>query len=127
MDKRSIVFKSEDSLWQMMADVGLNGRSAKPFNMRRWDMADERIYRLSWGTHLEKTKQLEPGQTWGSIGGIPRPVWTPDEKEVWFVNKATGELLGFEYLGLEFADWAPRFCFLLLGKRFHPPLEEDPD
>ncbi len=45
-----IVFKTEDSLWQIMAQVNPDGRSVKPFDMRRWDLSDNRIYRLSWGT-----------------------------------------------------------------------------
>ena len=105
MSKSPIVFKSEDALWQMMAQVNPDGRSAKPFDMRRWDLADDRIYRLAWGRY---------GSDWR---------WIPEEKEVSFLNKDTGALLTFEYLRVEFVHWAPGWGFLRLGKRLHPPVE----
>lgn len=131
-DKAPIVFKSEATLWAMMVPVNPDGRSAKPFNMRRWELADDRIYRLAWGhlpRDLNDEEGFHPGGTqWEHTTQDGLQVgdeWVPDEKEVSFVNKETGELLTFEYLGVEFADWAPGFGFLLLGKRLHPPVEED--
>ena len=51
--KAPIMFKCEDSLWQMMAC------GKKTFDMRLWDMADDRLYRLSWGeTHKTHTGDL---------------------------------------------------------------------
>jgi hypothetical protein len=135
VDKDPIVFKCEASLWDMMVPVNPDGRSVKPFDMRRWDLADERIYRLSWG-HRDKASDgseeprltLREALTLG-LSGIEKQLelrgqkWVPDEKAVSFLNKATGELLTFEYLGVEFADWAPGWGFLLLGKRLAPPVE----
>ena len=111
--KPPIVFKSEPALWAMLAECNPDGRSAKPFDMRRWDLADGRIYRLSWGgTSKGGSWPLRPDH-------LPSENldWHPYEKEVSFLNKATGELLTFEYLGVEFANWAPGFGFILLGKR----------
>ena len=104
VDKAPIVFKAEASFWDMLSQTNPDGRSAKPFDMRRWDLSDERIYRLSFGKV--------------GLG------FMPDEDMISFVNKVTGELLTFEYLGVEFADWAPGWGFLLLGKRLSPPVEE---
>ena len=87
--------------------------------MRRWNLADERIYRLAWG-HSSHGVGFRASP---AVSPLYREDWQPNEKEVSFVNKATGELLSFEYLGVEFADWAPGWGFLLLGKRLHPPVE----
>ena len=128
--KRPIVFKSEPSLWAMLAECNPDGRSARPFDMRRWDVADERIYRLSWGHFFDPRGRTPEGPgvflremnhlLWGRAGGR---VWEPDEKEVSFLNKVTGELLTFEYLGVEFTPWAAGWGFLILGKRLSPPVE----
>ncbi|MDP2952268.1 MAG: hypothetical protein Q8O76_02990 [Chloroflexota bacterium] len=110
-----IVFKCEDSLWRMLQD------GSKRFDMRRWDVSDERIYRLAWG-HWEERGPLTSPEAKGEalsryfrelLAG--RRVWVPVEKEVSFLNKATQEVLAFEYKGMEFAAWAPGWCFLLLG------------
>ena len=90
-EKEPIIFKCEDSLWRMLAS------GSKPFDMRRWDLTDERIGRLALGRLVES----------GS--------WMPTEYSVSFQNKATGELLTFEYVGVEFAEWAPDWGFILLG------------
>ena len=91
-----IVFCCEDSLWQMLKS------GEKPFDMRRWDLSDNRIYRLAWGH-------------WDKGGGGRLPDWLPDETLVSFLNKATGEVLTFCYRGMEFTAWAPGWVFLLLG------------
>ena len=128
--KPPIVFKCDQSLWDMMAQVNPDGRSAKPFDPRRWDLADERIYRLSWGHFFDPRGRTPEGRglslremnhlLWGRAGGR---VWVAEEKQVSFLNKATGEVLTFEYLGVEFTPWAPGWGFLLLGKRLQPPVE----
>jgi hypothetical protein len=115
-EKPAIVFKSEPALWDQLARVNPDGRSARPFDFRRWDMADDRIYRLAWGSVEFEDGKVERTQRAYRLGG------RPDEKEVSFLNKATGELLTFEYLGVEFVPWAPGWGFLLLGKRLHPPV-----
>lgn len=87
-----IIFKCEARLWEMMA-VG-----EKPFDMRRWDLGDERILRLA------------------KLRWVGEPsVWEPDEPFVAFQNKATGEVLTFRFRGIKFADWAPGWVFLILG------------
>ena len=120
-----IVFKSEPALWAMLAECNPDGRSVKPFDMRRWDLADERIYRLAWGTapnvnYPYDSMKMENSEA-QNLGYDES--YTPDEKQVSFVNKATGALLTFEYLGVMFAYWAPGWGFLRLGKRLHPPVE----
>lgn len=105
-----IVFKCEDSMWQMMAEEGVTGIPAKPFDMRRHDMADDRIYRLSWGTHPgvgSHVQQYPP----------PKAGWEPEVEVITFLNKATDEVLTRKYVGMQFADWAPGWCFLLVGER----------
>lgn len=101
-----IIFKCEDSMWQMLAEEGVTGIPTKPFDLRRHDMADDRIYRLSFG-HLSPTA-VEWGDNWG---------WEPDIDTVTFLNKATGETLTRDYRGMEFTKWAPGWCFLILGHR----------
>lgn len=104
-----IEFKTEASLWEMMADINpFTGGSAKPFDMRRWDISDDRIYRLSWGETGGAREQIGDDLT-----GLP---WFPDEKEVGFVNKTTGEIIAFEYQGVLFPSWAPGWGFLQLGR-----------
>ena len=95
--KEPIVFNSEDSLWQMLRD-GL-----KTWDARLHDMADERIYRLSWG---KWDRGPAPGR---------QPSYLPQEEFVHFLNKLTGQLLKFRFRGLEFTSWAPGWCFIVLG------------
>jgi len=96
MEENQIVFKTEDSVWQMMAE------GKKPWDARRWDLEDERIRRLASGKWIDAS----PGA---------QPYWAPTEALVSFVNKATGELLVFRYLDMVFQDWAPGWVFLKLG------------
>lgn len=90
--KEQPCFKTEDSLWQMLAD------GTKTFDARRYDMSDDRIYRLSWGQWRK-----DPS------------CWLLVEQLVSFQNKVTGEVLTFRFTGLEFASWAPGWCFIILG------------
>jgi len=99
-EKPPIIFKCEATLWDYMAQLNPDGRSVKPFDMRWWDMADERISRLSRG---------------GPVGNSNGPP-TYHEEEVSFINKKTAETLIFEYEGVKFARWAPGWGFLILGK-----------
>ena len=103
-----IVFKSVASLWDLMES------GEKRFDMRRWDLSDDRIYRLAQGTW--------PAGSHMPIAILELPqrpgwLWCPVEKQVAFLNKADGRLLTFEYLGMEFARWAPGWTFLILGRR----------
>ena len=109
--KEPIVFRCEPDLWEMLA------RGEKTWDARRWDLADDRIYRLAWGHRSVDNAPLQAhpypigvASRWGSF-------WSPDEPTVSFQNKATGEVLTFQYLGIEFVPWAPGWAFLLLGER----------
>ena len=111
MNRSQIVFKCEASLWDMLAEEGVTGIPAKPFDMRRYDTSDDRIYRLTEGSlvsfRLQRTPQPLADET----------VWKPDVDAISFLNKATDEVLTRRYLGMEFVAWAPGWCFLLLGAR----------
>lgn len=96
-----IVFKCEDSLWQMLAD------GSKTWDMRLWDLDDERISRLAWG-HLKDQDRWEPAEQWVS-----------------FQSKTTDEILTFKYDGVEFTDWAPGWGFILLGEQAGVAAEEE--
>ncbi|MBA7660379.1 MAG: hypothetical protein GH143_02550 [Calditrichaeota bacterium] len=96
-EKGDIVFKSEDSLWQTLKE----GR--KTWDARLHDISDDRIYRLSWGKWEDKPPHGR------------QPVYLPQETFVHFLNKKTGQLLRFRFRGLEFAPWAPGWCFIGLG------------
>jgi hypothetical protein len=131
-EKPLIVFKSEPALWDMLAEVNPDGTSAKPFDMRRWDLTDDRIYRLSWGRYAtgdgshEGPRIRAPQAPSPSLARLLKKQWwdwVPDEDKVSFVNKATGEVLTFLYLGVEFAPWAPGWGFLQLGKQIASPVE----
>lgn len=91
-----IIFKTEDSMWQMMA------AGKKTWDARQYEIGDDRIYRLSWSSWEEDPA---PGR---------QPAWTPDEDFVSFLNKKTGELLTFRFGGLEFAVWSPGWVFIIL-------------
>jgi hypothetical protein len=93
----SIVFKTEDSLWQMLA------HGTKAWDARYHDISDDRIYELSLGAW---EKDMPPGR---------QPAWWPSVSTISFLNKATGEVLKFRYRGMEFVPWAPGWCFLQLG------------
>jgi len=97
MNGTDIIFKSEDSMWQMVAS------GEKTWDARRWDIEDPRILRLCKGhwSELEGTTLLGP--------------WIFDEPHVCFVNKATGEILKMRFEGLNFVDFAPGWVFLKLG------------
>lgn len=115
-----IEFKTEASLWRMLQD------GTKTFDMRKWDLADDRIYALSWFVPLADAEHAffappgyEPTRHQGHSTSVPAgaPGFKPEVDAVSFVNKETGELLAFEYLGVEFTNWAPGWGFLQLGKR----------
>ncbi len=120
-----ITFRCEASLWDMMVEEGVTGIPAKPFDMRRYDRSDDRIERLSWG----KGKRMygvisyappdEDGRLRRKLDQTARhvTVWEPEVASIGFENKATGETLTRRYVGMEFADWAPGWCFLILGAR----------
>ena len=104
--KEPIVFKCEASLWDMLA------RGEKTWDARRYDMADDRIYRLAWGSIRPEYFRYRTGPTCSFHAD-----WVPEEQEISFLKKATGEILTFQYLGKEFTPRAPGWCFLLLGER----------
>ena len=96
-NKESVVFKSEDSFWQMLA------KGIKTWDGRFNDVTDERILRLTRG-HWEKNPY--PGRM---------PSYLPDEDFVCFENKLTDQVLQFRFRGLIFTRFAPGWCFLELG------------
>lgn len=111
---KPIVWKSEDSMWRLLAD------GSKTWEGRRWDLSDERVYRLiafryadTPAVHYlaESTVQAISREAQKDMGVIP------DEPYVSFLNKATGEYVTFEYKGVEFAPWAPGWGFILLGEK----------
>lgn len=111
--KEPIIFKTEASLWEMLA------RGEKTWDARRHDMADDRIYRLSWGTGTltDQNSSVTGHLSYGPDTSPPwKHKWVPDEPTVSFQNKDTGEVLTFRYLGMEFTPWSPGWCFLLLGE-----------
>lgn len=95
--KEPVVFKSEDSLWQMLA------KGIKTWDGRLNDVTDERILRLTRG-HWEKNPM--PGRM---------PSYLPDEVFVCFLNKLTDQTLQFRFRGLTYVRFAPGWCFLELG------------
>jgi hypothetical protein len=113
--KDDIIFKTEDSVWQMMRE----GR--KTWDGRFHDISDERIYRLSWGQWQEF-----PGR---------QPSYMPVEPFVNFLNKKTGQILRFRFAELQFTPWAPGWCFIIVcglvalieaDGTWHYPEEEGP-
>jgi hypothetical protein len=95
--KEPVVFKSEDSLWQMLR------QGIKTWDARRFDVADERIHRLSLG-HWEKNPP---------VGRLA--YYVMDEVFICFLNKLTDQTLQFRYRGFITPGWAPGWCFLQLG------------
>lgn len=115
-----IVFKCESSLWDMMAS------GEKTFDMRRFDTADNRIQRLRWGSArdtyavISRSHKVDEGsrlQLDRRMTAHEVTIWEPEVEAISFINKVTGDTLTFRYRSMEFADWAPGFCFLLLGER----------
>jgi len=96
-NKGPVVFKSEDSLWQLLQ------QGVKTWDARRFDTSDERILRLSLG-HWEKNPHPER-----------RPFYEYNEPFVGFENKLTDQTLLFWYRGFITPDWAAGWCFLQLG------------
>ncbi|MFH0801911.1 MAG: hypothetical protein V2A78_05930 [bacterium] len=96
-DKETVVFKSEDSLWQMLR------QGIKTWDARRFDTSDERIRRLSLG-HWEKNPH--PGRL---------AIYEYNEPFVCFENKLNGQVLQFRYRGFITPGWSPGWCFIQLG------------
>ncbi len=93
---KRVAFKCEDSLWRMLAS------GEKTWDARRYDLSDERIDKLS--------------RSWYRTG---RRV-----KEVSFENKASGDILNFEFKELVLGfSWAPDWCFIILGKEISRQLK----
>jgi hypothetical protein len=93
-DAEPIVFKVEDSIWQLMRE------GKKHWDARLYDTSDNRFIRLSAG-------YWRPGH---------KPRYMPSESLVQFLNKDTGEILEYQYCGLRFIGWAQGWCFLQLGR-----------
>ena len=94
------LFKCEHSLLQMMLD------GKKTFDLRIYDMRDQRIARLHQGRYIKSYQ-----------GYKTHDAWQPIEPYVDFLDKATGEVVRFVFRGMKFTPLAPGWCFLLLGPR----------
>lgn len=110
MEKPPIVFKTEHSLFLMLKD------GSKRFDFRKWDMEDDRIYRMSWGKYQGNGERSQAFPMVSTMGHWGLPWWSPFEPAVSFMDKATGELLTFRYLGLDFPRSTPGWCVILLGE-----------
>ena len=86
-------FKVDHSLLQSLQD------GSRQFDMRRWDITDERLYRLAW-LNDPVTAQARPAEV----------------ETVSFVDKETGDVLTLEYKGMVFTPWAAGWVFILLGR-----------
>lgn len=104
-----VVFKSEASMWEELNDFGADdaqkdtGLAKRNFDVRLWDVGNERIYALSI-----------------SDVGPPGPLLTDPEKpwlvkRITFVNKSDGRTVTRAYMGLRFPQFMPGYGVLLLG------------
>lgn len=96
-------------MWEMLRD------GAKTWEARKWETGDDRCYRLSWGRRKSGGRRVQ-AYSYAETESRWRDYWAPEEKEVSFLNKDTGEVLTFEYRGVEFLPWAPAWGFILLGE-----------
>lgn len=97
-----------------LSNEGVTGIPAKPFFVCKHDLSDQRVYDLSWGTF----PALDPDdrvQTTPQVRNYSLSVWQPDVTTITFF-RSTHQVSRL-YLGMEFTDWAPGWCFLRLGKR----------
>ena len=102
------LFRSEHSLWELLAS------GKRTFDMRLWDLADERIQRLAMGSLAGRVLVLKaPPEGSAQVSDL----WRPNEKQVAFVDKVTGEVGVWNYMAVRFEAWAPGWGFMLLGKR----------
>ena len=111
---KPIEFLSEDSMWQELANVGVTGNPGKAWDHRKWDVSDDRCWRLSLSSS-------QPGNY-----GSTNKVW--EVKEVSFINKVSGARLTFDYRGVDFYGFAPGYGFIRLGKCIfpEPPDQDEP-
>ncbi len=100
---------------EALSEEGLTGIPAKAFYVCRYDMTDDRVYHLSWGTFPAERSQ-EPEQRAPLKGTHRLSVWQPDVSLITFFLGASDKVTR-DYLGMEFTDWAPGWCFLRLGVR----------
>jgi len=98
-DMRHIGFKSEPWFFDQL----LAGR--KTWDARIDDMADDRIYAL----HFSHTRNAESQQ---------------DVESITFANTFDHSWqITFRFDRLEYAHWAPGWCFLILGERVETPVD----
>lgn len=117
-----IVFKVEHSLWESLED------GTRSFDMRWWDIADDRIYALAWAVPDPKAERpfftavgYEPVRHQGAMA----QGFKPEVERVSFRDKETDEVLTFQYRGVVFPDWAPGWGFLMLGDRVFEGAKEE--
>lgn len=110
-----VFFEVGRSEFDALSEEGVTGIPAKPFFVCRHDMSsDQRVYDLSWGTfpagHTDERAQRRPQAS------THCRCWQPDVRTITFW-RGTRDRVSREYLGMEFADWAPGWWFLRLGTR----------
>lgn len=108
-----VFFEVGRAEFDALSEEGVTGIPAKPFFVCRHDMSDDKVYALSWGTFPAEGPEERVQRT--RTGSHRLGVWQPDVETITFFRST--HRVSREYLGMEFADWAPGWCFLRLGKR----------
>lgn len=75
----------------------------KRWHAVKWDMRDDRMYRLGQGHTYHGQLPTHENR------------WSPDVKQILIQHEETGEVLTLEFKGIEFTPWSPGWAFLILG------------
>lgn len=102
----------------------------KNWEIRLHDMADDRIYQLSWLSRqiAAPEKAIDGPVVQGpfpgtfmqhiGIGNVPQPDFKPDVEAIQLVNSEDpSDVILMAYLGMEFINLMPGWCMLVLGDR----------
>lgn len=106
--ENEIVFSIGSDLFPLLMD------RTKRWYAAKWDITDDRMYRLS------------QGHAWHGSVSTHVDRWVPEVDHVVFRNEDTGEYLSLEFMGIEFAPWAVGWAFLILGEVVDGGVEELP-
>ena len=104
-----IIFNSESLSWETLLRGELN------FHPRQWNPSDPRIVALSEMTLGAETLHRRPVDGF-SLTDLENKAWAPTVKTIAFRNKATDEVLTFEFKGVDFLSCTPKWIFLMLGE-----------
>ncbi len=99
---------------EALTEEGVTGIPAKPFYVCRYDMSIDKLYQLSCGTFPAENHPEEPEQRSPEMGTHRLSVWQPDVRVITFFRGPRDKVTR-DYLGMEFTEWAPGWCFLRLG------------